>query len=105
MCLCSHMEAFAHALQLDETYFDLHGDTSSPQIPGSPIGSAYHPRIQKVSALSDFAPINLKVKRYVPFFAHIKHQWLHRDLLGAVGRRNIMTNEVTISFFFYVGHY
>jgi hypothetical protein len=58
----SHIEAFAHALKLDETYFDHHGDTMSPPIPGTPVSS--FPRIRKVSALSDFAPINLKVKRY-----------------------------------------
>ncbi|KAF8913930.1 acyl transferase/acyl hydrolase/lysophospholipase [Gymnopilus junonius] len=57
----SHVEAFAHALQLDESYFDHHGDTYSPQIPGTPISNV--PRIRKVSALSDFAPVNLKVKR------------------------------------------
>ncbi|KAF8974528.1 acyl transferase/acyl hydrolase/lysophospholipase [Flammula alnicola] len=60
----SHIEAFAHALQLDESYFDNHGDTSSPQIPGTPVYShPSHSRIRKVSALSDFAPVNLKVKR------------------------------------------
>jgi len=59
----SHIEAFAHALNLDEAYFDHHGNTSSsPQIPGTPVSN--FPRIRKVSALSDFAPINLKVKRY-----------------------------------------
>lgn len=65
------MEAFAHALQLDETYFDLHGDVSSPQIPGTPVSHSNHPRIRKVSALSDFAPINLKVKRYATSFYHL----------------------------------
>jgi hypothetical protein len=39
---------------------------SSPSIPGSPIvlptGTA---RIRKVSAMSDFAPVNIKVKRSV----------------------------------------
>ncbi|PPQ98554.1 hypothetical protein CVT24_004045 [Panaeolus cyanescens] len=54
-----HIEAFAHALQLDESYFDHHVDPSSPIIPGTP----NHARIRKISALSDFAPINLKVKR------------------------------------------
>lgn len=57
----SHIEAFAHALKY-EAFFDHHDDTSSPQIPGSPVSS--FPRVRKVSALSDFAPINLKVKRY-----------------------------------------
>ncbi|PPQ94036.1 hypothetical protein CVT25_009884 [Psilocybe cyanescens] len=57
----SHMEAFSHALQLDESYFDHQGDAASPQIPGTPVSSSS--RIRKVSALSDFAPVNLKVKR------------------------------------------
>jgi hypothetical protein len=57
----SHIEAFVHALKLDESYFDHQGDASSPQIPGTPVSG--HTRIRKVSALSDFAPVNLKVKR------------------------------------------
>jgi len=60
--LCSHMVAFAHALQLDENYFDSQGYTSSPYPPGSPT-MQHGPRIRKVSALSDFAPVNLKVTR------------------------------------------
>jgi hypothetical protein len=63
--LCSHIKAFAHALQLDESYFDTHGDTSSPRTPGSPALSSGGTRIRKVSALSDFAPINLKVTKLV----------------------------------------
>lgn len=60
------MEAFAHALELDESYFDNQGDAASPQAPGTPVYShPNHPRIRKISALSDFAPINLKVKRFV----------------------------------------
>ncbi|CAA7259795.1 unnamed protein product [Cyclocybe aegerita] len=58
----SHIEAFAHALRLDESYFDHHGYTSSPHPPGTP-ASPTLPRIRKVSALSDFAPVNLKVKK------------------------------------------
>ena len=57
------MDAFDHALRLDESYFDQQGEASSPQIPGTPVHST--PRIRKVSALSDFAPVNVKVKRYV----------------------------------------
>jgi hypothetical protein len=60
------MEAFAHALELDESYFDYQGDAASPQVPGTPLYShPNHLRIRKISALSDFAPINLKVKRFV----------------------------------------
>lgn len=64
--LYSHIEAFAHALQLDESYFDTHGDTSSPHTPGSPVSTA-GTRIRKVAALSDFAPVNLKVTKLVTF--------------------------------------
>ncbi|KAF9485321.1 patatin-domain-containing protein [Pholiota conissans] len=60
----SHMKAFAHALKLDDSYFDYQGDAASPPIAGTPIiNHPNHTRIRKVSALSDFAPINLKVKR------------------------------------------
>jgi hypothetical protein len=58
------MVAFAHALQLDENYFDSHGHASSPHPPGSPV-LPHGPRIRKVSALSDFAPVNLTVTRYL----------------------------------------
>lgn len=68
----SHIEAFAHALQLDENYFDNHGYTSSPHIPNSP-SLPHGPRIRKVSALSDFAPVNLKVTRYRRFFSTVNY--------------------------------
>ncbi|KAF8812471.1 hypothetical protein BYT27DRAFT_7159930 [Phlegmacium glaucopus] len=72
----SHIEAFAHALQLDESYFDTHGDTSSPRTPGSPVSSA-GTRIRKVAALSDFAPVNLKVTKRRKSTRHDKrHDWL-----------------------------
>ena len=54
----SHIDAFKAALQLDE--HDHFGAASNP---GTPVPLS--PRIRKVSALSDFAPINLKVKRYL----------------------------------------
>lgn len=56
----SHIDAFTAALQLDE--HDHLGMASPGAYPGTPIPQS--PRIRKVSALSDFAPINLKVKRY-----------------------------------------
>ena len=65
--LYSHIKAFAHALQLDAAYFDTHGDASSPRTPGSPALSSGGTRIRKVSALSDFAPVNLKVTKLVTF--------------------------------------
>ena len=60
------MVAFAHALELDEDYFGSHGYASTPHSPGSPTVQ-HGPRIRKVSALSDFAPVNLKVTRYFRF--------------------------------------
>lgn len=63
------MAAFAHALQLDENYFDNHGCASSP---GSPTVQ-HGPRIRKVSALSDFAPVHLKVTRYLLFYGFKRH--------------------------------
>lgn len=58
----SHIQAFINALQSD----DLDGhealSAASPRtVPSSPVPQS--PRVRKVSALSDFAPINLKVKR------------------------------------------
>lgn len=58
-----HIEAFARALQMDENYFDNNMEMSSPGSPGTPSPT----RIRKVTALSDFAPINLKVERSVSF--------------------------------------
>ncbi|KAG5649037.1 hypothetical protein DXG03_000386 [Asterophora parasitica] len=60
----SHIQAFADALGADELFFD-HNDASSPNIPGTPASPVSAPatRVRKVSALSDFAPVNLKVKR------------------------------------------
>ncbi|KAF8558748.1 patatin-domain-containing protein [Imleria badia] len=52
----SHIDAFKAALQLDD-----HDHLGAASSPGTPIPQS--PRIRKVSALSDFAPINLKVKR------------------------------------------
>jgi len=67
----SHIEAFAHALRLDESYFDHHGYASSPQIPSTP-NPNHAPRIRKVSALSDFAPVNLKIKKRTKKSRHDK---------------------------------
>ncbi|KAG2088483.1 acyl transferase/acyl hydrolase/lysophospholipase [Suillus discolor] len=57
-----HIQAFIDALQSDD--LDGHDALSaaSPHtVPSSPVPQS--PRVRKVSALSDFAPINLKVKR------------------------------------------
>ncbi len=56
-----HLQAFAAALSADEVYLESSGGLASPQI-----GSTATPpsaRIRKISALSDWAPINLKVKK------------------------------------------
>ncbi|KAG2367348.1 acyl transferase/acyl hydrolase/lysophospholipase [Suillus spraguei] len=60
----SHIQAFINALQSDD--LDGHDALSaaSPHtVPSSPVTVPQSPRVRKVSALSDFAPINLKVKR------------------------------------------
>ncbi|GLB33842.1 putative patatin-like phospholipase domain-containing protein [Lyophyllum shimeji] len=60
----SHIQAFADALGADELLSDNH-DASSPNIPGTPVSQTGAPqgRVRKVAALSDFAPVNLRVKR------------------------------------------
>ncbi|KAH7343803.1 acyl transferase/acyl hydrolase/lysophospholipase [Rhizoctonia solani] len=55
-----HILAFAKALEADD--LTALQDDSSPSIPGTP-RPAHAERIRKVSALSDFAPINQRVKR------------------------------------------
>ena len=61
-----HMKAFEEALMADDRSIVDYA-ASSPSMPGSPIVSqpAGTARIRKVSAMSDFAPVNIKVKRYV----------------------------------------
>ncbi|KAG6831598.1 hypothetical protein H0H92_009071 [Tricholoma furcatifolium] len=59
----SHIRAFADALNADQFFYE-NQDASSPNIPGTPLPTPTpQTRIQKVSALSDFAPVKLKVKR------------------------------------------
>ncbi|KAI9574442.1 patatin-domain-containing protein [Boletus coccyginus] len=67
----SHIDAFKAALQSDE--HDHFGAASNP---GTPVPQS--PRIRKVSALSDFAPINLKVKRRRKRERSLEHrqEWL-----------------------------
>ncbi|THV08518.1 patatin-domain-containing protein [Dendrothele bispora CBS 962.96] len=58
----SHMQTFAEALNADE--FPSGNETASPVAPGSPALSVNNSvRVRKVSALSDFAPVNLRVKK------------------------------------------
>ena len=63
---CRHMRAFAQALNSDENS-GASDEVPSPQLLASPTLGAYpggH-RVRKVSALSDFAPVNQRVKRCV----------------------------------------
>ncbi|KXN89616.1 hypothetical protein AN958_05483 [Leucoagaricus sp. SymC.cos] len=69
----AHIETFKRALQLDEPCFDHHTELSSPATPGTPVSGTT--RIRKVSALSDFAPINLKVDRRKRKYKHRRHDW------------------------------
>ncbi|KAG9317687.1 hypothetical protein JVU11DRAFT_1899 [Chiua virens] len=55
----AHIDAFKAALHSDE--HDHLGAASPGIYPGTPTPQS--PRIRKISALSDFAPVNLKVKR------------------------------------------
>ncbi|KAG6861584.1 hypothetical protein C0995_014491 [Termitomyces sp. Mi166 len=61
----SHIQAFANALGADEFSYETQ-DVLSPTIPGTPVSPTPVPpmRIHKVSALSDFAPVNLRVKSF-----------------------------------------
>ncbi|EEB90905.1 hypothetical protein MPER_10827 [Moniliophthora perniciosa FA553] len=59
----SHIQAFHEALHTDE-YFPGDLVNSPGPVPQSPtLSPAGSIRVRKVSALSDFAPINLRVKR------------------------------------------
>jgi len=66
------MRAFEEALMADDRSI-VDYPASSPSIPGSPIapqltGTA---RIRKVSAMSDFAPVNIKVKKFVAILCEL----------------------------------
>ena len=63
-CWGRHIAAFARALQEDEGYFEDAIQAKSPDGTSTP-RSTQSVRIRKVSALSDFAPVNLRVRRYV----------------------------------------
>jgi len=54
----SHIQQFAEFLRYDDNVDE--SGSASPMPPGSP----GPPRVRKVSAMSDFAPISIRVKRY-----------------------------------------
>ncbi|KAI0832430.1 patatin-domain-containing protein [Trametes gibbosa] len=79
-----HMQQFAEALRSDDSA--LLSDFT--EVPNSPVVGPQHlhsgnppngQRVRKVSALSDFAPVNLKVKRRrrTPRPAHKGREWLY----------------------------
>jgi len=56
-----HMGVYARFLSMTDSEVN---EAASPAVqPETPLGSPR--RVRKVSALSDFAPVNLKVRRYV----------------------------------------
>ncbi|KAI9063236.1 patatin-domain-containing protein [Trametes sanguinea] len=80
-----HMQQFAEALRADDSALlsDFTDMPNSPvvgpqQLPNPPTGQ----RVRKVSALSDFAPVNLKVKRRKrpPRPANKGREWLYLTL-------------------------
>ncbi|KAH6914879.1 patatin-like phospholipase domain-containing protein [Coprinopsis sp. MPI-PUGE-AT-0042] len=73
-----HIAAFARALQDDESYFDDAIQANSPNGTSTP-RSTQSVRIRKVSALSDFAPVNLRVRRTKS--RKVKHSGGRHDLL------------------------
>lgn len=73
MLCISHMRAFAEALKAD----DLNGASDELASPASPFIGPSTPsghRVRKVSALSDFAPVNTRVRRWVYLLiSHHRH--------------------------------
>jgi hypothetical protein len=56
-----HMETYAHFLSMSDS--EINETLSPPVQPETPLSGSR--RVRKVSALSDFAPVNLKVRKYV----------------------------------------
>ncbi|TFK91801.1 patatin-domain-containing protein [Polyporus arcularius HHB13444] len=77
-----HLQQFEEALKSDDNAMLSDFNT---EVPNSPVFGPQHAvppygqRVRKVSALSDFAPVNLKVKRRKrpPRPAHKGHEWLY----------------------------
>ncbi|KAI0774283.1 acyl transferase/acyl hydrolase/lysophospholipase [Fomes fomentarius] len=78
-----HMEQFCESLKADDTTLLSDLNTEAPNSPVvGPQQLPFGQRVRKVSALSDFAPVNLKVKkrRRPPRPAHMGHEWLYLTL-------------------------
>ena len=102
-----HMQQFEEALRADDATFM--GDLS--EVPNSPVVGPRHltppppgQRVRKVSALSDFAPVNLKVKRY-GLIIHSLLSRMPKTRLDANGRRDRPTRAASGSTFSYDGRY
>lgn len=80
----AHMQAFEQALNTDENA-GLSDELPSPQAPASPQVGVYgagSQRVRKVSALSDFAPVNQKVRKHRKKSANAKvntkgQEWMY----------------------------
>ena len=59
---CSHMKAFEDALKADE-FLGIADDLASPASPIVGPSTPFGHRVRKVSALSDFAPVNQRIRR------------------------------------------
>ena len=97
------MQQFEEALRADDsTYL---GDTGPPNSPVvgpqhlAPLGQ----RVRKVSALSDFAPVNLKVKRWV--YCVLMNCYAFRRSVGADVPHDPHTKAENGSISFSGGHY
>ncbi|OBZ70198.1 hypothetical protein A0H81_10038 [Grifola frondosa] len=76
----SHMQTFAEALKTDDSGMLSDINTETLPSPSSPTGmlTPAGPRVRKVSALSDFAPVNVKVrKRRRSRTVHRRQEWLY----------------------------
>ncbi|KAL4081889.1 acyl transferase/acyl hydrolase/lysophospholipase [Scleroderma yunnanense] len=77
----SHIDAFVAALHADElSGVDNLGAASPSTRPSTPV--PHSPRIQKVSALSDFAPVNLKLFIFAAIFVQFGLYVLIRQLVN-----------------------
>jgi hypothetical protein len=102
------MQAFAEALEMaDDVVHEHEAGPYSPNLatpeqatPASTLAVPSSARITKVSALSDFAPVNLKVKRCVGRF-HVLSTLSPFHRLGDEKVTNTTMNEDKIGYLFY----